>query len=126
MSDLPDEPTGFVSVGAAQGYVEGEFGGPVTETDIAKSMTAGDIIKLVDNNPDRLGLTIINLGASDAYIAFSNKPSSSFGLYLAQSGGFFSIDVRNDQMLPCREWYGIAPTADTTLYLIEIFRYALT
>jgi len=126
VSNLPDEPTGFVSVGAAQAYVEGEFGGPVTEKDVTKALSAGVITKLVDNNPDRLGLTIINLGSGDAYTAFNNEPSDTNGIYLAQTGGFLSMDVRNDQMLPCREWYAIAPTAITTLYIIEIFRYALT
>jgi len=121
--NLSDHP---ISVGAAQEYVESVYGGPVTEQALAFSLAIGSITKLVDNNPDRLALSFINLGANEAYVSFDNTPSATDGIRLASNGGFLSMDVINDHMLQTREWYAIAPTDVTNLYVIQVFRFALT
>ena len=37
-----------------------------------------------------------------------------------------SIDVRNDQLLPTRQWFAVCPSGSTDLYILETKRYALT
>lgn len=116
----------YVSVGAAQSFVEGEFGGPVTESNKAVSLLAATATRLLLANPERLSLTIINLGAHDAYIDFDPDVSDTHGIAIGASGGYMSANVRDDQMLQTREWYAYAPAGATDLYVITTERYGLT
>lgn len=122
---LPSEGT-FVSVGAAQSYVEGVYGGPVTEQDYEIPLSANVVTKLLGLNPERLALTIINLGSYDCFVMFDNLVSSTRGIALAASGGYVNITVRDDQMLPVREWWAYGSAGATDLFILETKRYALT
>jgi len=126
MSDTPDFIVRPVSVGAAQEYVEGLFGGPITESESVYTIDTTPYTAITQNNPDRVGLTIINLGSNDLFIALDINVSTSRGVYLAKNGGTASITVVDDQMLPTRAWYAISSIGSTTVYVLEIFRFALT
>lgn len=113
------------SVGAAMSYVEGIFGGPVTEDDIPLSLSSGVVTRAVENDPERLSLTVINLGTNDVYMALDETVSSTYGIGVFASGGFASFNVRDDQLLPTREWWVISPNGATDLYILYTRRYAL-
>ena len=114
-----------VAVGAAQSFIEGEFGGPTEEID-AETSVGTTPTKLVDNDPEALALTIINLGQNTAWVMFDNQPSSTRGIQLDAGGGVVSLVIRDDQTLPTREWYAITATGTTDLFTIRTRRYALT
>lgn len=116
----------YVQTGAAQTYVEAEFGGPVTESEAAFSLTASTPTRILENNPERLSATIINLGASDVYVWISDLVSSTYGIYLAQSGGSVNVSVRDDQMLPTREWWAYSEATGGDVFVISTYRYALS
>lgn len=122
---LPSEGT-YVSVGAAQSYVEGVYGGPVTEQDHEIPLPITTVTKLLGLNPERLALTIINVGSYDCYVMFDNLVSDKRGISLSASGGYVNMTVRDDQMLPIREWWAYAPAGATDLFVLETKRYSLT
>lgn len=110
-------------VGAAQAYVEAEFGGPCTEeeTEVAVDTT---VTKLIDNNPERVSLSIINVGNDTLYVLFDDGVSSTRGIVLNANGGLLSLNVRDDQMMSTRRWYGIAGSSSTDVLVVETKRYA--
>lgn len=114
-----------VAVGAAQSFIEGEFGGPTTESD-SEITLAATATKVCDNDPERLSLTIINLGTNQCHIVFDNAPSTSRGIILVAGGGSVSMNVREDGTLPTREWWGVADSGTTNLAVIAMRRFALT
>lgn len=127
MSDSPKVIRSTRQVGAAQAYVEGVFGGPITETSTTYNLVYTTKTRVAANNPDRVGLTIINLDVVDAYIGLTNLVSTAQGLLLLKNGGFISMNVVQDMMLPAHEWYAVAgQSGSTVVYVLEVFRYALT
>ena len=114
-----------VSVGAAQSFIEGEFGGPTEEIDVEVSVGT-TATKIVENDPDALALTLINLGSETAWVMFDNKVSTTRGIQLDAGGGVVSLVIRDDQALPTREWYAITSTATTDIFAIRTRRFALT
>lgn len=119
---MPRQP---VQMGANLAFVEGEFGGPITEqeTEVTVGLTP---LRIVDNNPEALALSIINLGTEGVYLAPSDLVSSSRGIFLESGGGLFSLNVRDDQGLPAREWWAVAETSSSILYIVRNYRYAYT
>lgn len=109
--------------GAAPAYIAKEYGGSFEEIEQTISVLT-TVTKLVGNNPERLALILINVGANDVYVKPSNNPGVEQGLLLAAFGGSVSLNVRSDLTLPTREWYGIADTTASTVYAIEVNRYA--
>jgi hypothetical protein len=112
-----------IQVGAAQAYVEAEFGGPVDilQTVVATGAAASRILQ---NNPERLSVTFFNLGANDVYLLFDDSVSATKGIALQASGGAVNMTVRDDQMLPTREWWVISPSGASTVIAISTQRYA--
>jgi hypothetical protein len=114
-----------VAVGAAQSYIEGQYGGPTDEQDT--EMTLGVTpSRIVDNDPDALALTIINLGANTVYVMFDLNPTTTRGIQLNASGGFVSFNVNDDQTLPTRQWYGVTASGTSDIFAIRTRRFALT
>ena len=113
-----------VAKGAAVEYIEKVFGGRFEENDSTISVGTS-ATKVVDNDPDALALTIVNIGANSVYLAPTNNPTSSKGIILDASGGSVSMVVRDDLLLPALEWYGIAPSGASNVYVIRLRRYRL-
>lgn len=116
---------GQVSVGAAQSYIEGTFGGPTEEVDGEVSVGVA-VKRLVDNNPERLALTIVNLGVSDVYVWIDDQVGATRGILLLANGGTMSTNVVDDQTLPTRAWWAVTASGDTNLAYLFTQRYALT
>jgi len=114
-----------ISVGAAQSYIEGEFGGPTEELESEVNATT-TATSVVGNDPEALALTLINLGANTAWLLFEDTVSTTRGLLLNANGGYVSLTVRDDQTLPTRRWWAVTSTGVTTILSIRTRRYALT
>ena len=79
--------------------------------------------EIVPNNPDRLGLTIINLSTNSVYLALDNSVSSSKGMLLVPTGGSATFSLEDDfQMVGWAIW-GVASGAASPLYVIEVTEY---
>lgn len=104
-------------------FTESEFAGPVSQVDgdVSVGSTA---TRIVTGDPEGLSLSLINLGLHDIYVMTDDKVSSTHGILLIAQGGLLSLTVRDDQELPARAWWGIAPDGDTTVTYIRTRRYA--
>ncbi len=75
---------------------------------------------LVSNNPNRVGLTFINIGANNVYIWFLNTVGAANGILLAANGGSLSLDWRTDFALLGYDWYGIAVGGASNVQVLEV------
>jgi hypothetical protein len=115
----------MVQVGAAQAFVEGEFGGPVN-VGLAELQSSPTSQRFLLNDPERLSVTFVNLGIYTVYLMFDAEVSATRGIAINASGGFVNMDVRTDQMLPTREWWVISPTGYSDMIAIYTKRYSYT
>ena len=76
--------------------------------------------KLVNNDPKRIGLTIVNLSASDMYVAPDNLASSSRGIFVGAYGGNMSLVWNEDFGLLGNEWWAVAGSASSDVYVVEV------
>lgn len=75
---------------------------------------------VVPNDPNRLGLTLINLSASAMYLALASDVSATKGIYLAPNGGNISLVWDEDFIMVAWEWWIIAGGAGSALYCLEM------
>jgi len=115
----------MIQAGAAQSFVEGEFGGPVSVEQVSLTSTSS-AARFLQNDPERLSLTFINLGSYTGYLLFDNTVSATKGIAINGSGGFVNMDVRADQMLPTREWWVVSPDGNTAMLAVYTRRYTYT
>lgn len=107
---------------ALEAFLQSEFGGrfdvKTTSVSVATALT-----QVVKHNMERMGLVFVNVGSNDVHITPSREASGSVGILLGSSGGFLSLTARNDLVLVGFDWFGVASTASSDVYIIEILRY---
>lgn len=64
--------------------------------------------QILGNNPNRLGLSIVNMSANVVYIFTDNSVSANKGYILGPNGGSVAFDWRTDFSLISNEWWAIA------------------
>jgi hypothetical protein len=67
--------------------------------------------QLLKNDPCRLSYILFNLGSTDLYLAFDNAPSDTRGILVSKSGGYFSLDFKDDGILVTYPLYGVTSSA---------------
>lgn len=110
--------------GAVYDFIVAELGGPFEEEESVVSVGTS-ATRLVLNDPESAALLFVNVGANTIYISLTDKVSASRGIVLDSGGGSLSMIVRDDLVLPAREWWGLADTAATDLYVLRLRRYAV-
>lgn len=120
MGAFPTIPGGVSrSTGAARYWTEKELGGPTrnvaTTTTVQTTATT-----VVNNNPDRVGLVVINLGSVDVFAWIDNTVSTSKAVRLNANGGFFSLNVRDDFTLVAEQWVAIGNGGTAAVAAIEV------
>ena len=104
--------------GAARWFTEGMLGGPTRE--VPSTVTVGvTLVKVVQANPDRVGLVMVNGGAADVFVWLDNSVSTSKGVRLTANGGSATLTVRDDFTRPAQEWDGISSGAGNVVSVIE-------
>ena len=76
-------------------------------------------VQLVENNPGRTNLTIINLSSNSVYVKPQGTPSSSSGILLTASGGALTMNYNDDLILPSLELRAIASGSSSNVFVIE-------
>ena len=84
------------------------------------SAVGTSVVKIINNDPKRVGFTIINLSAADMYIGPDNQVSSSRGIYLAAGGGSITVKWDVDFHLVAHEWYAVSASASSDIYCLEL------
>jgi hypothetical protein len=78
---------------------------------------------VIQSNPDRLGLLILNLSTNTMYISITNGVSATDGIRLGANGGSLSLNVTDDGMIQTRTWYGVSTGAGSSVYVLELTRF---
>ena len=76
-------------------------------------------VQLVENNPGRTNLTIVNLSTNTVYLSPMSAASSSSGILLTASGGSLAMNYNDDLVLPTLEWHAIASGSSSNVFVIE-------
>jgi hypothetical protein len=76
-------------------------------------------VKVLNNNPDRIGWLIVNLSANTIYIAYGPDVSSTKGISIALNGGTASSVVSEDGEAVTYEVWAVAAGADSAIYVVE-------
>lgn len=111
-----------VLAGAAAQFTAAQLGGPTSEKETVVA-TGATPVTACGNDPDRVGLVIINLGANTVYAALAGNPSASLGIILNSNGGSLTLNVRDDYSLSTREWSVSSPAGASSVYVLELRRY---
>lgn len=76
-------------------------------------------IPVANNNPDRVGLTFINLSVNVIYVSPDPNVSAAIGIRLDANGGQLTLVWWEDFELVGHEWYAIAAGANSAFYTLE-------
>ncbi len=83
---------------------------------------AAPAARVVDNNPDRVSLLIVNAGPVDVEIGFTETLVLGQGIKLVNGGGFFSATWRDDFIAQTTPVFAIAAAAAGPLRIVEVNR----
>ena len=76
-------------------------------------------VQLVENNPGRTNLTIVNLSSNSLYLSPQNAATTSSGILLTASGGSLAMNYNDDLILPTLEWHALASGSSSNVFIIE-------
>jgi hypothetical protein len=107
--------------GAAYDYLANRFGGLVGVRESVTTVGVA-VVALVGNNPERVSLTIVNLGATEVFIATSESVSTSRGIRLTANGGGITLSVDTDGPLSALPWFAISSVAGNPVFAMEVVR----
>lgn len=107
--------------GAAQLFIERLVGGffVTRESDVTLTTTAAEFLR---NDPERVAWLVVVTGATTAQLAFNINIATATAILIAGTGGTFSVNVREDFMLPTVSLYGNVAAGTTTLHIVEVIR----
>lgn len=107
-------------MGALSEFVRGRFGVDTRFNATAMATSVGaTATQLWRNNPDRLELMFVNLGANTIYLFVDGTVSSTRGIFLAAGGGSVVVTAEDDGELVGFPWFGIASGA-TAIFSAEV------
>lgn len=99
------------------------YGGLFTYEDSNPSVGV-TAVELVNNDPERVHLTIVNLSINTLVVAPFRDVTLTNGIVLAPSGGNITLNVREDLILPSLNWYAIAGGAASNVFINTVRRYS--
>lgn len=108
--------------GAAAEFLRERYAGELTERE--NTTTVGTAVsEVVESNPDRLGLLILNLSNNNIFVSIENNPSATNGIRLGANGGSVAFNVTDDGMIQTRAMSALADGAGSTVYVLELTRF---
>lgn len=108
--------------GAAAEFLRSRYKGELSEDELSASIGTG-VSTVVESNPDRLGLLVLNLSANTVFVGIDNTVSLTNGIRLGANGGSVAFNVTDDGMIQTRTIYGIADGAASTVYVLSLSRF---
>ena len=84
---------------------------------------AVNVTRILGINPNRLGFTIMNMGANDVYVSPVVTVAVGNGILLQPSGGGVSFIWNEDFNIVGLDFYAIADGGNSNIYLQEIVSY---
>lgn len=105
----------------ASAFALRRFGGPTTSRTSTVSV-ATTVTRIVGNNPRRVQLTIYNRGVNNVDIDYVSTVTSGAGIPLTASSGVATSTIEDDGETIIQEIYGIATTAASSVFIVEVIR----
>lgn len=87
------------------------------------TVTGAAAILVLSNNPNRLGIAMINLGANPIYVGLEGDTSATKGIRLDANGGSVSMIWDEDFQTVGWAWWAISPDGASRLYVLEVVSY---
>jgi len=78
------------------------------------------VTQLLQNNPDRLAIIVINLSPNTVWIAFDRNVSSSHGILLTPNGGSAMFIADEDLELVGYPLFAVASADNSDVYVVEV------
>lgn len=97
------------------------WGGPTTPS-LTSATVGTSASRIVLNNPRRVKLVLLNLGASDVFVGFNSSVTTSAGIKLVASTGFIESNAADDGEEVLSELWAISAAAGNTVMILEVFR----
>ena len=97
------------------------WGGPTTPK-LTSATVGTSASRIVTNNPRRVKLVLLNLGASDVYVSFDSSVTTSAGIKLVASTGFLESNASDDGEEVLSEFWAISAAAGNTVMVSEVYR----
>ena len=104
---------------AAGRFAIARWGNP-TEPSLTSTTVGTSVSRIVQNNARRIKLVLLNLGASDVYIAFTSSVTTSFGIKLVAATGFLECNAADDGEEVISEFWAISAAAGNTVMISEV------
>jgi len=79
--------------------------------------------KILNNNPDRLAVVIVNLSANRGFIGFDRQVGPTRGIPVEASGGVVTMCLEEDGETVAYEIHAINEVAAGSWYILEIERF---
>jgi hypothetical protein len=107
------------AIGAAAQFVAKEFGGNFRVRQTTVPVDTASVV-VAPNDPDRVWLSIINTGTTSITLSFRPTAIAGQGILLLDNGSVYSVQVRDDAILPAWALSAIGDLAGGTLEVFEI------
>jgi len=79
-----------------------------------------DPLRVLGNNPGRLGWTIVNLSANNIFLALDRGVGADHGVLLTPNGGSAAMTMDEDFEACCWELFALAAGAASDIWVLEI------
>ena len=83
---------------------------------------ATSVTRIVGNNPRRVQLTMYNRGVNNVDIDYVSSVTAGAGIPLTGSSGVAAATIEDDGEAVINEIYGIATTATSSVFVVEVIR----
>jgi len=94
------------------------FGGYVKQR-MSFGTTAAIATPIVQNNPDRIGLQVVNNSDAVIYVGFNADVSALQGIPLSASGGALILKFRDDGQVCGNQIFGMSAVAGEEFTIVE-------
>jgi hypothetical protein len=121
MAYLTPSNTPRGSEATASDFAIRRWGGPTTLR-LTSATVGTSVTRIVDNNPRRVKLTLLNLGAVDVFVSPTADVTTSAGLKLVAATGTGELNASDDGEAVITEIYAIASAAGNTVMISEVER----
>lgn len=111
-------------MGALADFVDKRFGvktRAVVNPLVADGIIGAGVTQVLNNGPDRLMFTLINLDGAVVMVAPTSAPAVRQGIWLDANGGFIVLDAGTDGELVGQAWWvwSLAGNVLPSIYIIE-------
>lgn len=104
--------------GAAAQFVAAQFGGNFRVRQSVQAVGLASVT-VAPNDGDRVALNIINIGTTAITLSFAPSAVSGQGILLLDNGSVYTVNVRDDAILPAWAHQAISAAIGGSLLVIE-------